>query len=365
VSAQVRVGVIGAGQIGQAVHLPLLWELQDEFALTALADPSARVREAMAAKFPGLETVADWRRLLEAGTVDAVVVCSPQHSHAEVVLAALDAGIHVLVEKPLCIDLADAEAICLAAERSGLVVQVGYMKRYDDGFLAWCEDLPSTAEGGLRLIEVVTRDPGMARRPFLPRDFVRADDIPRDLIDAAIAAERQQVEAAVGKGDPVSLRAFGYTFLACLVHDVNLVHGALERLGVEPPLPAVSSTYRDDAKGASIAFALPGDGVWNCSWQLLDGLTDFAESAIVFFDDSIHELRFAAPYLRERETLHRRTLARDGSEREERGIYGNDSFAAELRHFHECMVDGAVCRTPPQQAKLDLAALRAGFLARA
>ena len=82
--------------------------------------------------------------MLAAGNLDAVVVCSPAGTHAEVVLAALDAGLHVLVEKPMCITLDDADAIITARDRAGKVVQVGTMKRYDPAVEAMLASLPSS-----------------------------------------------------------------------------------------------------------------------------------------------------------------------------------------------------------------------------
>ena len=91
----VRAGVVGAGVVAQAEHLPYLASLRDRFTLAAIAEPSLTVREALGARYgvPGLH--ADHRAMLDAGGLDAVVVSSPAGTHAEVVLAALDAGVHV------------------------------------------------------------------------------------------------------------------------------------------------------------------------------------------------------------------------------------------------------------------------------
>jgi len=362
VSAErVRVGVIGGGLIAQTVHLPLLRAMRDRFELVALADPSAKVRDGLAARYRGLRTFADWRGLLAAGGIDALVVCSPHANHAEVVLSGLDAGLHALVEKPLCIDPVDAERIGERCAEAGLVVQVGYMKRYDRGFEALLAGLPADAER-LSLIDVVTRDPGMARPPFVPPGFVVSDDLPERVIRESAAQEREQVEATIGVGDPAAVRAFSYTYLACLIHDVNLVHGVLERLGVELPLPPVFSRHWGEGSGASIGFQLPGGGSWNCSWLLLGELEDFSEDATFYFDDQLQRIRFPVPYFRERPTIHEQVRARDGAEEQQRGAYAEDSYAAELAHFHACVAVGEPCRTPPDQGRLDLLALRASFL---
>lgn len=360
-SRRLRVGVVGGGLIAQVVHLPTLDRMRDRFALVALADPSRAVREALSARY-GIGAHADWRDLLERERLDAVVVCSPHATHAEVVLAALDAGLHVFVEKPLCISVADADAICARRDATGLVVEVGYMKRYDAGYASLLAALPPSAEG-LRLIDVVTYDPWLARPPFAPAGLVVGRDLPAELLRAGAAHEREQVEAAVGRGDPASVKAFSYTFLACLVHDVNLVHGVLERLGVPLPAQAVDGAHWGDGRAASAAFRLDGGVRWRCAWLLLEDMEEFRETASLYFADRVHRLRFSAPYLREHATVHEVASACDGEPRLARSARIADAYVAELEHFHACVVDGVACQTPPEQARLDLAALRDAFLA--
>ena len=138
----VRIGVVGGGLIAQAEHLPYLAALRDRFELAALAEPSRTVREALGARYGIAGLHADYRALIEAGGLDAIVVCSPAGTHAQVVLDALEAGLHVFVEKPMCITLDDADAIIAARDRAGKVVQVGTMKRYDPAVEAMLDEPP-------------------------------------------------------------------------------------------------------------------------------------------------------------------------------------------------------------------------------
>src|SRR5438067_13642550 len=114
--------------VAQAEHLQNLLQLFELFEIAALADPSRVVRDSMAARYAVSSVHADHRALLDAEVVDAVLVSAPAAAHADVVLGALDAGVHVFVEKPLCITLRDADRIIAARDRTGKVVQVGYMK---------------------------------------------------------------------------------------------------------------------------------------------------------------------------------------------------------------------------------------------
>jgi predicted dehydrogenase len=357
--ARLRAGVVGGGLIAQAAHLPNLRRLDSRFELVALADPSERVREAMAARHAPLRTFARWQDMLGEERLDCVVVCSPHATHAEVTLAALDAGVHAFVEKPLCMSSADAEAIATAARSAGRVVMVGYMKRYDPAVQSLYDRIDTST---LRFVDVVTYDPWMARAPFFRDDeLVRPEPLPDALAGELAASEAEQVEAAVGRADPATVKAYSYVFLACLIHDVNLVHGALEGAGVELPLEPVSAEHWAGGRAATVAWRLPAGGRWNCTWMLLDELEEFRESAVFYGADAIHSLTFPAPYLRQAPTVLESTGARDGTSTRTSERTLSESYMAELEHFHDCVVSGAECRTPPEQARIDIEALQRAF----
>ncbi|HEY5347373.1 MAG TPA: Gfo/Idh/MocA family oxidoreductase, partial [Rhizomicrobium sp.] len=92
-----KAAVIGAGAFGR--HHAAKYSAMEGVSLFAIADPSPEVRRDAAARHAGVLAVADWRELL--GKVDLVSICSPAISHYEVVRAFLNAGAHVLVEKPI------------------------------------------------------------------------------------------------------------------------------------------------------------------------------------------------------------------------------------------------------------------------
>ena len=265
----VRVGVVGGGLVAQAEHLPYLSSLRDRYSIAAIAEPSSAVREALAARY-GIDGVhGDYRSLLDAGGLDAVVVCSPHGTHAEVVLAALDAGLHVFVEKPMCITLADADAIVGARNRVGKVVQVGTMKRYDPAVEAMLDALPRSA-ADLRYVSVVVNDPE-SEPYFEPGEIVRANDVPRELIERTRREEAEQVEQAVGAtGDDV-VRAFSESFLGSLLHDLNVVHGMLERLGEPLPARVVAGDWWNEGRAVYGALRLQNDARVDGAWiQVLE-----------------------------------------------------------------------------------------------
>jgi predicted dehydrogenase len=357
-----RVGVVGGGLVAQVVHLPYLAELHARFRIVALAEPSQRVREALSTRYGIGAAFSDHRGMLDAARLDAVIVCSPNGTHGEVVLDALAAGAHVLVEKPLCITLADAGRIVTARGGSGLVVQVGYMKRFDPAYEALLEDLPEAA--ALRHLVSLTYDPGLAV-PFAPADMVVADDVPAATTRALARRTAEQVEEAVGSHAPERVRVFSEGFLGALVHDVNAVRGLLGRMGANG-LPVVADAFAARDGDACGGTARVDGGVrWTMAWLRIDGLQDFREHIALYASDGVRALDFPAPYLRQAPTVytHRAGAARGNEHRALRSW--DESYRRQLVHFHECVTGAAACRTPPEQARGDIELLTDLFRAAA
>jgi predicted dehydrogenase len=352
----IRLGVSGAGFIAQAVHLPLLRELGDRFRLTALAEPSRHVRDTVAARHGFARAFASVDELLAAGGLDALLICSPNGAHAPTALAALRAGLHVLVEKPLCLVPADAERIAAVARATGRVVHVGTMKRFDPAYERLLDELPT----GETIDHVAT----LTYDPWLPRAFAPADAVSGavdpDLADALAAATADQVEAAVGTREPWAVRAYSDVFLGALVHDVNLVHGVLDHLGLEAGEP-VDAAVDTKATVATGTIELPGRRRWTMAWLLLDGLGDFRERLELLGPGGVRTLEFPAPYLRGAPTRYRRIApAGDGWTGTASGSWA-EPYLRQLLAFHAAVTEGAPCRTPPEQAGRDVALLAGLF----
>lgn len=357
---RLRVGVVGGGLVAQAMHLHFLAHLNGRFELAAVVDPSATVREGLQRRY-GLEaTFASHEQLLDGTKLDAVVICSPAQTHAEVTLAALERGVHVFVEKPMCITLADADRIVDARDRAGKVVQVGYMKRFDPAWERMLERLPGSA-AELRYITVVVNDPEFAPY-FRPDDIVRGTDIPADVLEVGREQLHSQVREAVGSDSPDVVTALEGSFLGSLVHDVNLVHGLLERLGEPLPAAVVGGDWWNEGRAVSGAVRLANGSRWDSAWiQLLD-THEYHESVRFFFAEEVHSLTFPSPWLKQSPTRYDvARAANDGNATESFQSY-EESFARELAHFHDCVVNGTECRTPPEQARLDIDVLTQMFL---
>lgn len=356
-----RVGVVGAGLIAQAAHLPNLLRLPERFELAAIADPSRRRRATLGPRL-NAKAYEDWQSMLEREPLDAVLVCSPNPTHAEVTLAALAAGMHVFAEKPLCIDPADGLRILDAQQRSGRVVQVGYMKRFDPAVTTLRSHVAGR-NGALRFVNVVTRDPGLARAPFFrPGELVAAEDILIDVTERVAASERQQVRAAVGSDDPEAVKAYSYTYLSCLIHDVNLVHGLLDACGQTAPVRPVTAANWADGRAGSLVQELSNGARWNTTWLLLEATEDFEERVELYFEDAVERLTFPAPYLKQAPTVYERVTGANGLRQARSTCTPADTYLAELEHFHDCICADSDCRTPAAQGAHDVQVLRDLFI---
>ncbi|HMU61958.1 MAG TPA: Gfo/Idh/MocA family oxidoreductase [Gemmatimonadales bacterium] len=128
-SETLRVGVIGAGAISQVAHLPVLRKLKGA-EVVAICDADYPKARALADRFKIESSFDDIEELLGHSELDAVVICTPNHLHEGHVLAALRAGLHVLVEKPLALNTASAQRVVRAAAKKDRIVMVGMNHRY-------------------------------------------------------------------------------------------------------------------------------------------------------------------------------------------------------------------------------------------
>jgi len=116
----VRLGVIGVGLIWLREHQPMLTTLQEAFEPVAFCDLSAARRAEVAQAFPNARVFADPQELLALPDVEAVLVLTPIAFNAPMALAALQAGKHVIMEKPIARSVAEGQALVAAAQKAGL-----------------------------------------------------------------------------------------------------------------------------------------------------------------------------------------------------------------------------------------------------
>ncbi len=128
---KIRAGIIGCGGIAFGKHMPSLAAL-DNVEMVAFSDIVVERAENACEKF-GVEDAkvySDYRELLEDKTIDVVHVCTPNKSHSMISVDALEAGKHVMCEKPMAKTAEDARKMVEAAKRTGMKLNIGYQNRY-------------------------------------------------------------------------------------------------------------------------------------------------------------------------------------------------------------------------------------------
>lgn len=121
----VSIGLIGCGNISRA-HLRGYLAVPNRAAVTAVADVDGAAAAARAEQAGGARAYASYGQMLQEADIDAVDICLPHHLHADAIVAAAEAGKHILCEKPLCLTLAEAERIAAAVETAGVTLMCAH-----------------------------------------------------------------------------------------------------------------------------------------------------------------------------------------------------------------------------------------------
>lgn len=347
-----HVGIIGGGLVTQVEHLPNLLALPSLFTVIGIADPSAKVRKALSDRYmiPAYATAEE----LLVQPLDCVVVATPDSYHADLIVAALERGINVFSEKPLCYDAADGRRVAAARDKAGCVMQVGYMKRFDPAYLA-LRELLAKQKGPLRAVTVDVIDPDSGA--FTEhRDMIVPDDIPQELIAEGAARKKAQVVAALGfEPEPAISRGFSGPYSSSLVHDLNLVQGLLEPLDVKIADP-IGAAFIDGNSGGYLSAKLqPNDAIVTMTWVAAPQLAYYCERISLVFDDASYELRFPSPYLNHHLTtlIERRADRYHLHEISHRPSYA-EPFVEELKSFHSAVTKGTPVVNTVEQAITDM-----------
>ena len=127
---KVRIGIIGCGGIANGKHMPALSKIP-QAEMVAFCDIVVERAEAAAKKYgvEGAKVYEDYKKLLEDKTIDVVHVLTPNRAHSFITVDALDAGKHVMCEKPMAINSAEAKKMLDAAKRNGKKLTIGYQNR--------------------------------------------------------------------------------------------------------------------------------------------------------------------------------------------------------------------------------------------
>lgn len=125
---KLRMGMIGVGGIAQSRHIPAFLQLSDQVSIEAISDVNEATSKLVAEKYGILKVFSNYKDMFSE--VDAVTICTPNKFHAEIAIAALEAGLHVLCEKPMAMNAEECTAMNEAAEKAGKVLAIAYHYRF-------------------------------------------------------------------------------------------------------------------------------------------------------------------------------------------------------------------------------------------
>ncbi len=125
----VRIGIVGCGRATTSLHLPALQKVEG-VQVVALADPDPEALHHTSTRFHIKRCMLDYRALLEDTTIEAIAICVPAQFHVEIALAALDAGKHLFIEKPLALTLEECDRLIERAANLPLKIMLGFNTRW-------------------------------------------------------------------------------------------------------------------------------------------------------------------------------------------------------------------------------------------
>ncbi len=343
----INVGVVGCGEAAQILHIPTLRELSDRFAITALCDASKTVVDAVGLGLPQAARYTDSSALLDDPNVDAVVIANPNTYHAPTAVEAMRKGKHVLIEKPMCITLSEADELEETQAKTGMTVQIGYMRRYAPAF-----------EEAARLVAQVRGDINFARvhavigpnSAFIgaTSPVARPNDIPQSVIDRTKAETDAKLIQAIGTAeDP---RAGVYSLLLGLSsHDISAMR---ELIGM--PKGVIHAAHRRNGRFLTAAFDY-GDFI--CQFETgIDAIARFDAHLEVYTPQQVIRVEYDTPYIRHQPARLSLTSANTPhGVMENRGhITRGDAFVAEWKRFHDAIVERKTPKTTIADARKDL-----------
>jgi predicted dehydrogenase len=343
--SRLRVGVVGLGEVAQIIHLPILEALPDHYEVSAVCDISEGLLQRIGDRFSVPRRYSDPQRMFAEGELDCVLVLNSDEYHAECVVGALEAGMHVLVEKPMCLSPREAQEIIDARDRSGKVVMVAYMRRFAPAFVEAVQTLPDLGPITYARVHDIIGQNRLIIDQTARVD--RPDDIPQAAMQDRWSRGSVLVREAVG--DVPEELGWTYRLLCGLgSHDLSAMRELLGR-----PHGVVAA--RQWRKGGFIV-ALLDYGDFCVTYETgVDDQVRFDAHIEVYGETGSIKVQYDTPYVRHLPTtlVTERTVG-DAYERSVRRPHLKDPYTHELEYFHEVVTTGATPKTSAEDYVEDM-----------
>ncbi|USW50070.1 Putative gfo/Idh/MocA-like oxidoreductase, NAD(P)-binding domain superfamily [Septoria linicola] len=327
---KLRVGVVGAGEVAQVIHLPLLGLLSHLYTTTAICDISKKTTDHCAAKFHIPLATTDPNEVFTSPDVDVVFVLTSDEFHEPYIIAALEAGKHVMIEKPLTLSLQSVDRILAAEAKAAgpIVFRVRDFPGPNPTFVAQSGAFP----------------------------VKHTDDIP-----ASASGERDQRLDALYKeafhSEPITDDGIKLCrFMATLgSHDISLMR---EILGF--PERVIAVTAHDPIYTAIFSYIdqrSPGKESFSVTYESgFEGVADFDAHLAIYGEKKRVMIKYDSPFVKGLPIKVVVQETNEFGEIETKEIIGNyeDAYTYELKEFYECVVKGKEVKTSVKDAREDL-----------
>ncbi|KAL2012902.1 hypothetical protein VTN00DRAFT_427 [Thermoascus crustaceus] len=353
-SRKLRVGIIGAGEVAQVIHLPTLGLLSHLYEVTAVCDISRKNAEHCASKFHIPKCSTDLYEVIRDATVDVVFILTSDEFHAVYAIAALEAGKHVMIEKPITLSLPAAQRIVDAEKAAnGPRVFVGYMRRYAPSFTqAFKREIASIP----RILYARARDFSGPNSFFVSQSGTfqsKNFDFP-----PGAAEERTRLLDGLFReafpGQEITPEKQKYCrFLGSLgSHDLSMMR---ETLGFPESVAGVS--VNDPFYSAILNYKDKSGAPFSVTYESgIDMVPTFDAHLAVYGEKKRVSIHYDTPYVKGLPTTVRVEELTETGEKEVREIVSSyeDAYTAELQELYSCLVDGKEIKTSAEDAMNDL-----------
>lgn len=337
---KLKVGVIGCGQVAQIVWLPYIHEL-DEYDIVAISDISLKLLDYYGNLYGVKKCYRDWHELINDKEVEAVIVLNSNHT--EVCIEAAKAGKHILVEKPLCENIRQAEEIEKAVTENNVLLMVGEMKRYDSGY-KYARNLIQNMKG-LRMIRSRDVCDGLAASQPEIYESRRRTDVEQSVKEKINQNFNNGLKEVTGE---LSENLY-FRLLLAGVHDIDILRAAFG----EPEKVSYSDIWDDgnmlmaELDYGNHVKAIFEVGYTNQKW--------FDEELTAYGLDQTITVKFPHPYIRNCPTIIKIIENKDGRiEEREVSVAFDEAFRNELLHFYQCVIENKQPETNIEEGKKDI-----------
>jgi predicted dehydrogenase len=341
----IRVGVVGLGMVAQIMHLTYLKEL-DDFEIAAVCDASRKLADCVGERFGVAARYTDADEMLRKEKLDAVFILTFYHS--DIAKTAAQQGVHIFCEKPVAFSVKECDEMIKAADRAGIVFMVGYMKRYDEGYLYGLKKFDEMKKrGDVRMIHVhdaCFRNDLALKSMHCIRSF---NDIPAKLMKDTDALIQKRITEALGNA-PQFVRNAYRMLLETGSHDINVLRGAFGT-------PKKILHTEIWPQGNWFASTLDYGGDVRCLFDIARTARNWGDEHITVFGmTSTASVVFPIPFHQNAATIVKVFRMDAGAAVEEEIVPSYaEAFRNELIHFAECVRKKKTPRTSLAEGRAD------------